>query len=183
VTGGFNWAGVADRSDRVPVFRRTAAGLVPQIDATVAQGGVSGPDGQATPLDHWRPGQHTSAFSPQGGLRLSLTGALRLVQGLAADSGPWLWSGGPADDPANVSAGLFQAYGWGVMRLDRPDLYPRPLIGHFANAYGLCAGAWWDDARQGAFAYVLNGLPLGDDDDRLRPEELAILRHVAESWA
>ncbi len=144
-----------------------------QIDDRVAPQGLSGQDGQETLLDGWGPGRNPGVFSPQGGLRTTLAGALQLAQTLT--DGDWLWAGEPpADDPG----GLFQAYGWGVMQLRRPDIHPRPLIGHFANAYGMAGGIWRDPGR-GAFAYVLNGLALGDEDDALRAEEAAIFQAMA----
>jgi len=66
------------------------------------------------------------------------------------------------------------------MHLDRPDIYFRPMVKHFANACGMCGGLWYDPAADIGFAYALNGLALGDEDDRIRDEKLAIFAAVAE---
>jgi len=171
ITGGFNWSGVADRSDRLATFRRDGAALIAQIDATVAATGVSAPDGREVDLTGWQPGRNPAPFSPQGGLRLSLTGALTLAQSLARLDDTPLWQG-EAD-------GLPQGHGIGLMHLPAGPVWPRPLIGHFANAYGFCGGVWHDRQAGVSLAYALNGLPLGDDSDALRQEELAILRALA----
>lgn len=173
IAGGFNWSGIADRTDRVATFRRDAGRLVAQIDAQVAPDGVCGPDGAPIDLSDWRPGRNPAVFSPQGGLRLSLEGALRLAESLTAAEARPLWTGGPGGDP------LFPAYGWGVQIIDRPAFHPRPLIGHFGNAYGFRGGAWKDRATGTAFAYALNGFAVGDDDDALTPAEAAIFAALA----
>jgi CubicO group peptidase (beta-lactamase class C family) len=173
LTGGFNWSGVTDRKDRIPTFRRDGDRLVAQIDQVVAPAGVSLADGTAADQSGWQAARNPGLFSPQGGLRLSFRGALALAQALGDP--PMLAAALDTRD----DTGLFQGYGWGIMRLDRPDIYPRPLVGHFANAYGMCGGLWHDRATGLSFAYALNGLPLGDEDDALRPEERAIFAAMA----
>jgi hypothetical protein len=65
------------------------------------------------------------------------------------------------------------------MTFRRPDFYPHALVGHFANAYGLAAGVWWDRESDLSFAYALNGLPEDDADDALRADERAIFQAIA----
>jgi hypothetical protein len=77
--------------------------------------------------------------------------------------------------------GFLESTGPGLLVFDDPAFYPRPLVGHFASAYGIVAGAWHDRLRGASFAYVLNGLPLGDEDDAWRPEERAIFDAVARA--
>ena len=171
ITGGFNWAGVsaADWAGRLGTYRRDGATYVAQIDGAEA----------TRPLrPNYQPVQDIGQLSPQGGLRISLTGALQLAISLAnADPAP-LWT--PAMGPGDDLDGVFDSYGVGVQIFTNPRFYPRPLIGHFANAYGFTGGVWWDAARQTAFCYALNGLPLGDEDDAFRPAELAIFRAIAD---
>ena len=45
--------------------------------------------------------------------------------------------------------------------------------------YAVARGVWHDRQAGVSLAYALNGLPLGDDSDALRQEELAILRALA----
>lgn len=179
IEGGFAWSGVAPerRGDRLPAFRQTPEGFVPQIDAEVAADGLSGPDGAASKLRP--PGENPAPLSPQGGLRLSLEGALRLAQSFEGRPVRRLWT--PMMGPGDYGDGLLESTGAGVLVFDDPAFYPRPLVGHFASAYGLVAGAWHDRLRGASFAYVLNGLPDGDEEDGWRPEERAIFDAVARA--
>lgn len=168
IGGGFNWSGVpaARREDRMPAFRRDPSGAFhPQVDEVVPPEGVASPLGPPAP-----PGHNPAPLSPQGGLRLSLRGALRLARAVP-DAPSWLRRPG---DP--MLAGTAP----GLVLLDDPALVPRPLHGHFADAYGILAGAWRDPMRGLSFAYVLNGLPLGDEAEGWREPERAILRAVAD---
>lgn len=184
IAGGFNWSGVAPsrRADRLPTFRRDGTGAFrAQIDTEVPPEGLVWNDGGVIPTDALPPRPGTSRaqqFSPQGGLRTSLAGMLAIA-GTLDVAGPRLWS--PAMGPVEGPSGVFESYGWGVQIFDKPAFYPRPLMGHFANAYGFVGGTWVDPARNARFAYALNGLPEGDEDDAFRPEELAIFAAVAES--
>jgi CubicO group peptidase (beta-lactamase class C family) len=179
IKGGFAWSGVTPsrRADRLAAFRRSTQGFTPQIDQVVAPDGLSGPDGTAPAL---RPlGENPSPLSPQGGLRLSLQGALRLAQSLEGQLVRRFWT--PAQGPGDYGDGLLESTGPGLLVFDDPVFYPRPLVGHFANAYGILAGAWHDRLHGASFAYVLNGLAEGDEDDGWRPEELAIFDAVAQA--
>ena len=172
INGGFNWSGVsaAQRANRLATYRCEGNSLIAQIDGDTPTDPV--------PTDY-RPTADTATLSPQGGLRISLTGALQLAQSLRkADPTP-LWT--PEMGPGDYQNGTFDGYSFGLQTLQKPHFYPRPLIGHFANAYGFAGGVWWDDAAQTAFCYALNGLPLGDESDAFRPEELAIFAAVAET--
>ena len=166
VQAGYNWVGLADTLPVLPTFRRDGASFVPQIDAP-RQNAVAGDTAV-----------HTARLSPQGGLRLSLEGALTLAEHLPDGPTQALWCADPARTVG--PAYLFQDYGWGVQILPEPSFYPRPLIGHFANAYGFCGGIWWDAQAGTAFTYAFNGLVMGDDDDALRPEETAIFNAIAQ---
>lgn len=182
IEAGFNWAGLDARArrQRIPCYRRDAsAEAIAQIDETVAETGASGPGGEAIALDELAPGASALALSPQGGLRISLDNALRLALAIPAMDHTRLWSPetGDMDDPT----GVVDAYGPGLMFHDRPDFYPRPLIGHFANAYGFCGGVWHDAARDAALVIALNGLPIGEDADDLRSEERALFAAVARA--
>lgn len=166
VQAGYNWVGLPDGVPVLPTFRHDGAAFVPQIDAPSQKTNAGSP------------AVHTARLSPQGGLRLSLAGALTLAEHLPDGPVQPLWH---ADQARTIGpADLFQDYGWGVQILPDPSFYPRPLIGHFANAYGFCGGVWWDAQADIAFTYALNGLALGDDDDALRAEETAIFKAVSQ---
>ena len=177
IEGGFAWSGVPSerRADRLPAFRHSPQGFAPQIDGQVADEGLSGPDGTAPDLRAL--GENPAPLSPQGGLRLTLEGALRLAQALGHEPVRRFWT--PAMGPGDYGDGFLESTGAGLLVFDEPAFYPRPLVGHFANAYGILAGAWHDRLRGASFAYVLNGLAEGDEDDAWHPEELAIFEAMA----
>ncbi|TNC62457.1 serine hydrolase domain-containing protein [Rubellimicrobium roseum] len=179
IEGGFAWSGVAPerRTDRLPALRRGPGCFAPQIDDKVAAEGLSGPDGTAPTLLPL--GLNPAPLSPQGGLRLSLRGALALARSLESKRPQRLWT--PSMGPGDYGDGFLESTGAGLLIFDDPAFYPRPLIGHFANAYGLLAGAWHDRLRGASFAYVLNGLPEGDEDDAWHPEERLIFDAVARA--
>jgi hypothetical protein len=85
--------------------------------------------------------------------------------------------------PGDTLGGHFQGYSTGLQILPDPSFYPRPLIGHFANAYGFTGGIWYDRLACAAFTYALNGMPMGDEDDVMSNEELAIFAAVAQALA
>ena len=179
ILGGFNWSGVlpAHRRRAIPTYRRAMDGFVPMIDAQVAAEGVLDADGIAHPLGGYVLGRNPALFSPQGGMRMSLKGMLRLALSLRTAELPVLWSPemGEADDPH----GLFDRYSWGVQLLRDPAFYPRSLVGHFASAYGFKGGVWYDAEADIAFAYALNGVVMDDESDALDRREHEILSAIA----
>lgn len=104
----------------------------------------------ACDLDIYLPGQNGSAFSPQGGLRISAGGLARLGQMLLGGGdglltpesfaelirAQWRFDGSNGDD----DHGYFTAFGLGVQRIEQAD--GDIWIGHPGEAYGLRAGLW-----------------------------------------
>lgn len=178
IEGGFNWSGVPAprREDRLATYRQESGALVPQIDSVVAWDGISDPEGSSTPNARYQLHLDVTRFSPQGGLRLSLKGALALARSLADEPGQRLWT--LCKGPGAYSNGIFESYGMGLQILDNPAFYPRPLIGHFGNAYGFLGGVWYDRAHDAGFAYALNGAPVDAPDDRLTAEEQALFAAI-----
>lgn len=177
ITGGFNWSGVATRRNTLSTYRHDGRGLVAQIDATVPAHGVIGPSGRPEDLTRYVAGHNPSLFSPAGGLRISLHGMLTLAQTLASRQATPLWSPwmGGHENPD----GAFESYGIGLQYFDDPPFYPRPLIGHFGNAYGFRGGVWYDPAADMSFAYALNGARMDAQSDAFLPEEVTILETIA----
>jgi CubicO group peptidase (beta-lactamase class C family) len=108
-------------------------------------------------------GRNGSAFSPQGGLRISArdltkVGQLLLRQGapllskqsFAEMTGPvWTFDGSNGDD----DKGYFTAYGLGVHWLQ--DNAGKRWFGHVGEAYSLRAGFWINPAEgKGFYRYV-----------------------------
>ncbi|MEY1557474.1 serine hydrolase domain-containing protein [Yoonia sp. R2331] len=179
ILGGFNWSGVssAHRIRAIPTYRRGADGFAPMIDGHVAASGVLDSEGQPHHLGGYALGSNPALFSPQGGLRMSLRGMLRLARALKTAELPVLWSPemGQMDDPHH----LFDRYGPGVQMLRTPAFYPRALVGHFGSAYGFKGGVWYDAEADLAFAYALNGVAMDDESDALGPAEKQILTAIA----
>lgn len=160
---GFNWVGVPaeDRDRAIPTFRRSDDAFVAQVD---------------DPPVVARPDQNPGAYSPQGGLRTSLEGMLALADGLGDAQALWLPQMGPGD----YLDGVFESYGAGVQIFEAPRFYPRPLVGHFGNAYGFNGGVWYDRLRNLRFAYALNGREMGDETDAFSRSELAIFEIISQ---
>lgn len=104
-----------------------------------------------------------SAFSPQGGLRISANDLAKIGQVMlnrgkpllsrktftAMTGAAWAFDGKNGDD----DKGYFTSYGLGVHRLR--DAKGRLWIGHVGEAYSLRAGFWMDmKARKGFVRYV-----------------------------
>jgi CubicO group peptidase (beta-lactamase class C family) len=169
---GFNWAGLdhTSRAKFLPTYRRDGSNFIPMIDGDAP-----------TPFEPdtgYRLGQHTAQFSPQGGLRTSLRGMLKLAMTGAGVPREPLWQ--QTDGDGDYLDGLFQDYGAGEQILSKPPFYPRPLVGHFGNAYGFNGGVWWDPEADICFAYALNGVPMGDENDALSEAEHAIFAVIAQ---
>lgn len=186
IPGGFNWWGVPprDRARAVPGMRPGAAipGMRPmgavQIDGDVPPSGFTGPMGEA--MAPPAPCAAPWLWSPQGGLRTSLAGCLRLAECLPGlDATPiWRRGQGAVDGPVSV----YQSWGFHLQLLDGAPHWPYPLIGHFADAHGIRGGIWHEPARGIAFAYLLNGVAerTGPEADGFSPDECAVLAALAE---
>jgi CubicO group peptidase (beta-lactamase class C family) len=124
-------------------------------------------DGSCDVDKSYKLGRNGSAFSPQGGLRISpkdLTkiGQVMLAQGkplmskktFATMIGPvWTFNGSNGDD----EKGYFKAYGLGVHWMDDSNnkMGGGKWIGHVGEAYSLRAGFWVNPkAKKGFIRYV-----------------------------
>lgn len=124
-------------------------------------------DGSCDVEKLYKPGRNGSAFSPQGGLRISARDLAKIGQVLLADGKPllskktfaemigpvWTFDGSNGDD----DKGYFKAYGLGIHWLDDHEniLGGGQWIGHVGEAYSLRAGFWVNrKAGRGFFRYV-----------------------------
>jgi CubicO group peptidase (beta-lactamase class C family) len=120
-------------------------------------------DGSCDVEKLYRLGRNGSAFSPQGGLRISARDLAKIGQMLLADGRPllsekafaemlgpvWTFDGTNGDD----DKGYFKAYGLGVHWLD--DGKGGQWFGHVGEAYSLRAGFWVNrKAGKGFIRYV-----------------------------
>lgn len=150
----YNWgAGCSDRrrSQAVTLLRpngdlaRDAAMKGPEPCAVYPAS-----DGSCDVDKLYQLGRNGSAFSPQGGLRISARDLAKVGQLLLNDGQPllskeafaemigpvWIFDGSNGDD----DKGYFKAYGLGVHWLD--DSKRGKWIGHVGEAYSLRAGFW-----------------------------------------
>lgn len=164
VQGSFNWLDIGTMPDTLPTFRHDGQTFVPKID-------------HSPQIGRFDPEANVAQFSPQGGLRTSLSGMLAIAGSLRSTSAATLWS--PKRGPFDPVGGVFESYGWGLQIFATPVFYPRPLIGHFGNAYGFNGGVWYDRQTETAFAYALNGVAEGDESDAFSAHELSIFQTIA----
>ncbi len=163
----YNWgAGCSDgrRTHAVTLLRpngdlaRDAAMTGPDPCAVYAAS-----DGSCDIDKMYKLGRNGSAFSPQGGLRISAHDLSRIGQLLLRKGAPllspksfanmigpvWTFDGKNGDD----DKGYFTAYGLGVHWL--VDKKGRQWFGHVGEAYSLRAGFWINpDEQRGFYRYV-----------------------------
>jgi CubicO group peptidase (beta-lactamase class C family) len=111
----------------------------------------------------YRLGRNGSAFSPQGGLRISARDLAKIGQMMLRNGAPllspksfaemtapaWTFDGSNGDD----NKGYFNAYGLGVHWLT--DTQGKRWFGHVGEAYSLRAGFWINPAEgKGFYRYV-----------------------------
>ena len=191
----YNWSGSSTRAaSRAAALYRTAGEdevwhpdgpFLPQVDnRNGALPDCVAPvlaDGVACDLDAVPPGTNAGPFSPQGGLRISLSELVTIARVLVG--GPL--GGKPLIQPATIAAfarpvwildstgangesarGSECAYGTGLHLLGaspspacHDDLFAdgRPRFGHGAEAYGLLGGIWIDPQDRSATVYFVTG--------------------------
>jgi CubicO group peptidase (beta-lactamase class C family) len=117
-------------------------------------------DGSCDVEKLYRLGRNGSAFSPQGGLRISARDLAKVGQVLLNDGKPllskktfaamigpvWTFDGSNGDD----DKGYFKAYGLGIHWLD--DGKGGQWMGHVGEAYSLRAGFWVNRKQGRGFA-------------------------------
>ena len=178
---GYNWSGVSEAARRraAPGLRLEGGRWAPQVDADPpkAPGAavLASPETPNLTSDDVRPGENGFAFSPQGGLRLSLADMDRLARAFLADEDGMremeipAWRLGP--EGADNEGGVMLAYGLGVQVLTgRPgvggDAFFGPdsadWRGHLGDAYGWMTGLFWNRRTGESLSWALNGMPETD---------------------
>jgi CubicO group peptidase (beta-lactamase class C family) len=190
---GYNWSGVsaAKRAKACAAVHRQDGAWTPQVDATVVPAPkiafTRSSDQPDLDVEDYRTGQNGFVFSPQGGLRLSLSDMDALAR-LYAAHGRWRgrpliaqaaleamqrpqWVYDPARPNGEIDGGLLQAYGLGC---EIPNGRPGPggdaffgagsadWRGHFGDAYGWITGLFWNRRTGATLVYALNGMPETD---------------------
>lgn len=187
---GYNWSGVtAAKRARAAAGAHLQAGTwAPQVDATVPPvpeiAFTRPPDAPGLQAEDYKVGENGFAFSPQGGLRLSLSDMDRLAR-LYSAGGRWkgrqlldraaleamqtpAWTYDPARPNGETDGGLLQSYGLGCeIPVGRPgpqgDAFFGPgsadWRGHFGDAYGWITGLFWNRRDGRTLVYAINGMP------------------------
>jgi CubicO group peptidase (beta-lactamase class C family) len=203
---GYNWSGVspAKRARAAAGLHRLDGQWVTQVDGTV-------PPSPALPFTRpadapglteadYKVGDNGFAFSPQGGLRLSVADMDRLARMFAGHGQGVVpkaaletmqrpaWTYEPAHPNGETDGGLLQSYGLGC---EIPNGRPGPggdaffgagsadWRGHFGDAYGWITGLFWNRRDGRTLVYALNGMPEADRPPARRssltaPEEALI---------
>ncbi|MGR3540151.1 MAG: serine hydrolase [Hasllibacter sp.] len=183
--GGLNWAGVADRDRRLPMYQRRGGDLVPMADTDDWDWGADAVlGGNGVDLRAYRPGFDTALLSPHAGLRASLPELARLARAFAAEDGAgrrqrtvrWVHDGNNGE----TAGGLFPAQ---ALSLTPHEGLPGRPIGHAGHALGFSGGAWHMRTNGVSFAYGLTGVPDATEgletEVFLPPEEVAFFRLLA----
>lgn len=191
IDGCFNWALCSDTTAARAVVLYDAEGKPVKDDNYGRK-----PDCPVMPssdgscdLSLWHAGENGALFSPQGGLRISAKGLVRIGRLLLGDgridgkrllkassiqamaTPEWQYRPGNGltyeEDTGDDDAGFFCRYGLAMQTLATPAKGCRddpfddgvPRVGHSGSAYGLQAGLWVD--RQGGTGVVwfATGMP------------------------
>jgi CubicO group peptidase (beta-lactamase class C family) len=169
---GFNWSGVSTerRAGGATLYRRHDGLWTAQIDdaqSLAASGPAirrSGDD--ALDLADYTPGTNGTLFSPQGGLRASVTDLARLAAVFAPGG-----TGEALTEPVWIGAVSPGVRAWGsgpqIMTAGQtPGRADLVLVGHAGEAYGLYAGAWAIASRNAAVAFAVTGTDAASDTRR-----------------
>lgn len=208
IDGGYNWQGASDaavaraavlyRKGRDETAWNSAGPWVPQVDDLKGLRPACPVRSNAgCDLAAYVPGANGTLFSPQGGLRISLTDLARIGQVLLrggelggvrllkpgtvkAMFTPVWQAGGPV--PGDDYHGQMLCYGAGPQCLSgKPGATDQPVAGagwwgHLGEAYGLLAGLWVDREKGRVIVYALTG----SSDDPFRYPHLASAFSSAE---
>jgi CubicO group peptidase (beta-lactamase class C family) len=190
---GYNWSGVsqAKRALAAPAVHRIDGAWAAQVDGAVLpvpQMPFTRPADQPR-LDaaDYRLGDNGFVFSPQGGLRLSLSDMdvlARLYAAHGLSKGRQLipraaleamqtraWTFDPVHPSGEPDNGLVQSYGLGCEApLGRPGPAGDAFFGagdgdwrgHFGDAYGWITGLFWNRRDGRTLVYAIDGMPEKD---------------------
>ena len=193
VEAGFNWSGVspAIKSRGATLYRGEAGMWEAQVDdaetlssplpSVLAEDSLD----LAAHLEAYIPGTNGTLFSPQGGLRASLSDLLAMGRTWLMDASTEpVWNA--AEQPGDTADGHFVAFGRGHY-IYPPERSPIPgvrLVGHVGEAYGFHGGLWAAPAHDTVFAFgelgsAPEGVPMTGSIPNLRATNAAFFAEVA----
>lgn len=203
----FNWgAGCSAEAFRraVVLYRETGEAVRDDLHGLPPPCPVVVRDGTACDLSAYRPGDNGALFSPQGGLRVSMTDLAKVGQLLARRGAgflsprafaeltrpAWQFNGSNGLGEDGTASGFFCSYGLALHRIgaggkgchDDPFGDHRPRIGHSGDAYGLKSGLWVDPVTGRGLAYFTTATALAEPAGRsaFTAREEAV---VERAWA
>ena len=198
VTACFNWIGCPQEfaDSAVTLYRST--GEVARDDAADRPPNCTFPvaEGSECSLAGYVPGTNASIFSPQGGVRISMSDLAKIGQVLFASDGGFLSQGTRGeflrgDPPIEGNAPFFCFYGLHPQTLYpgltgcKDDLFPDTIrrVGHAGEAYGLRSGLWLDLRRGEGLAYFVTQVPDRQtaQEGGFSPEEIAFVRRAMKA--
>ena len=179
----FNWSGCSATTAAHAVVLYRASGEVAKDDLHGALPAclVVPASAGSCDLSRYVMGSNGAAFSPHGGLRISMRGLAKIGQLLARrgqgflsrhsfaelTSVQWRFDGANGVGEDGTASGFFCAYGLAVQTIGvsiagcHDDLFGDGLrrIGHAGDAYGLKSGLWFDPATGRGTAFFTTAVP------------------------
>jgi CubicO group peptidase (beta-lactamase class C family) len=177
IGGGFNWSGVDYDTvgQSSPLYRRQASSQEWRVQVDGNPQALSRPTHNSpngAPLSEYVVGTNGLLFSPQGGLRASITDLLRVAEILLGRTSLFsasqiermsavVWENANSQSTGSERE-VFQSFGSGIHRIHANAHGPivglkQNLIGHYGEAYGLLGGVWVSPENQAGFAWFING--------------------------
>lgn len=185
----FNWASCSDKAiaRAVTIYRADGSVGIDDLRGQRPACPVFAASDGSCRLEDWRPGENGGMFSPQGGLRISITDLTKIGQ-LLLNEGEWqgqrvlhpnsvhrifepLWIFDGSNgltyeaDVGDPGGAFFCRYGLASQTLATNDTRCAddgfgdavPRVGHGGDAYGLVSGLWLDRATKRGVAYFISG--------------------------
>ena len=152
---------------------------LPQVDAAIPRSPAvaifRAPEAAGLSENDYALGDNGLAFSPHGGLRLSLADMDRLARlyvheeivphaSLQAMTAP-AWTYDPAAQNGRTEDGFYRSFGLGVHTPSAEGFFGRETAdwrGHFGDAYGWMTGLFWNLRDRRTIVWALNGMPETD---------------------
>jgi CubicO group peptidase (beta-lactamase class C family) len=176
INAGYNWSGAKNLAKLkvATLYRKkkefdetwTPTGpWIPQIDDFA--GGAPQPNvrGRSDVPTDYSIGSNGTLFSPQGGLRISITDLAKIAARLARNTEPalralsrpvWALAANNGANNGDNEDGFYTGFGSGI-QLYRTATAGPVYPGHFAEAYGLRGGLLFDPQRKSAWIYLITG--------------------------
>ena len=158
---GLNWSGMSPRRRKraAAAYRQTDGEWAATVDAHVPIVRPVYLGAEDTDLTTYVPGTNGTLFSPQGGMRMSLSDLIRVGELLhkRPDFHAALWT--HDDNNGDDEDAHFLAFGPGsyVYSAETSPLPGVPLIGHLGWAYGVHSGAFIVPGTNISFAFTRLG--------------------------